>query len=148
MSRTFHRKFRQIFCLIIFSQAEFLTAFFDTTIRQNTTQFFDNNFRHDVTGFFDTKFRQEFSTANFYSKFRHHFSTNFLSENVVEIYCRRSLSKNIVEVNYLTSKNIQHFSTKNYSKRQFFSPKLYKFLQISTDFYRILQTFFDKNFVS
>ena len=116
--------FRQIFCLIIFSQAEFLTVFFDTTIRQNTTQFFDSIFRHDMTRFFDTIFRQ-----------------NILYENVVEIYCRRSLSKNIVEVNYLTSKNLQHFSTKNYSKLQFFSPKLYKFLQISTDFYRILQNF-------
>ena len=135
MSRTFHSKFRQIFWLIIFSQAEFSSAFFDTTIRQNTTTFFDKIFRHDVTLFFDTKFR-------------HHFSTLFLSENVVEIYCRRSLSKNIVEVNYLTSKNLQYFSTKNYIKRHFFSPKLYKFLQISTDFYRILQTFFDKNFVS
>ena len=112
MSRTFHRKFRQIFCLIIFSQAEFLTAFFDTTIRQNTTRFFDNNFRHDVTGFFDKNFRQQISTVNFDIIFRQ----NFLSENVVEIYCRGSLSKNIVEVNYLTSKNLQHFSTKNYRK--------------------------------
>ena len=65
MSRTFHRKFRQIICLINFSQAEFLTAFFDTTIRQNTTQFFDKNFRHDVTRFFDTKFRHYFSTKFF-----------------------------------------------------------------------------------
>ena len=136
MSRTFHSKFRQIFWLIIFSQAEFLTAFFDTTIRQNTTQFFDKNFRHDMIIFFDKKFRHHFSTVIFDKK--------FLSENVVEEACR----KKIVEVNYLTSKNLQYFSTKNYSKRQFFSPKLYKFRQISTDFYRILQTFFDKNFVS
>ena len=131
MSRNFYSKFRQIFCLIIFSQAEFLTAFFDTTIRQNTTQFFDIIFRQEIsTQFFDKKFRQ-----------------NFLSENVVEIYCRRSLSKNIVEVNYLTSKNLQHFSTAFDIKTQDFSTNFVVFLQISTDFYRILQTFFDKNFV-
>ena len=97
-----------------------------------------------MTGFFDTKFRQQISTVNFDNIFRQ----NFLSENVVEIYCRRSLSKNIVEVNYLTSKNLQHFSTAFDIKTQDFSTNFVFFLQISTDFYRILQTFFDKNFVS
>ena len=132
MSRTFHSKFRQIFFLINFSQTEFSTAFFDTTIRQNTTQFFDKNFRH------------YFSTLNFDIIFRQ----NFLSENVVEIYCRRSLSKNIVEVNYLTSKNLQHFSTAFDIKTKDFSTNFVVFLQIYTYFYKILQTFFDKNFVS
>ena len=97
-----------------------------------------------MTGFFDKNFRQQISTVNFDIIFRQ----NFLSENVVEIYCRRSLSKNIVEVNYLTSKNLQHFSTSFDIKTQDFSTNFVVFLQISTDFYRILQTFFDKNFVS
>ena len=83
MSRTFHRKFRQIICLINFSQAEFLTAFFDTTIRQNTTEFFDKNFRHDMIIFFDNNFRHKISTVIFDKK--------FLSENVVEEACRKIL---------------------------------------------------------
>ena len=119
MSRIFHSKFRQIFCLIIFSQSEFLTAFFDTTIRQNTTQFFDNNFRHDVTRFFDTKFRHYFSTQNFDIIFR----------LVKKIICRKSTA---------------FFDKKLQQTTVFFA----KTIQISTDFYKILQTFFDKNFVS
>ena len=118
----FIASFDKFFCLINFSQTEFLTAFFDTTIRQNTTQFFDKNFR------------QQISTVNFDIIFRQ----NFLSENVVEIYCRRSLSKNIVEVNYLTSKNLQHFSTKKLQKMTVFFAKT---IQISTNLYRFLQNF-------
>ena len=83
MSSKIVSKFRQIICLINFSQAEFSTAFFDTTIRQNTTQFFDKNFRHDMIIFFDKKFRHHFSTVIFDKK--------FLSENVVEEACRKKL---------------------------------------------------------
>lgn len=88
MSSKIVRKFRQIFCLIIFSQAEFLTAFFDTMIRQNTTQFFDTIFRHDMTIFLDKKFRHHFSTRIFCLK--------MLSKYIVEEACRKILSKLII----------------------------------------------------
>ena len=107
------------------------------------------NRQHFLTRFF-AKFRHQLTALDI---FRQH-STKFfvecyrkLSENVVEIYCRRSLSKNIVEVNYLTSKNLQHFSTSFDIKTQYFSTNFVVFLQISTDFYKILQTFFEQIFV-
>ena len=112
MSSKIVSKFRQIFCLIIFSQAEFLTAFFDTTIRQNTTQFFDKNFRHDMIIFFDTKFRHKISTRNFDIIFR----------LVKKIICRKSTA----------------FFDKKLQQTTVF---LAKTIQISTNFYRFLQNF-------